>query len=87
MGREPARLVLGIDQLPIHGDIEDAAAALDQLRLDSRSLLDRVRQTGGVGEVVSLHAVCDRDVHRVLVSLSNHSFGAVVRRARLRVYS
>ena len=55
--------MFGIDQVPIHNDVEDAAAALDQFGLDARCILDRVRQTGGLRGVVSLHAVSDADFH------------------------
>ena len=44
-------------------DVEDAAGALDHGRHDVEAFLDRVRQTGGCREVVSLHAVFDADVH------------------------
>lgn len=55
--------MFGINQVPIHDDVKDSAAALDQLRLDTRCLLDRVRQTGGLRGVVSLHAVGDAYLH------------------------
>jgi hypothetical protein len=44
-------------------DIEHAAAAADELRLDTEFLFDRGRQTGGPGKVVSNAAVFDRQVH------------------------
>jgi hypothetical protein len=44
-------------------DVEDPAAPLDQLWLDSEFLLDALRQTGGARAVVSNHAVFDRDLH------------------------
>jgi hypothetical protein len=56
--------MFGINQVPIHDDVKDSAAALDQLRLDTRCLLDRVRQTGGLGSVISLHTVRYGNVHR-----------------------
>ena len=55
--------MFGIDQVPIHNDVEDSAAALDQFRLDTRRFLNRVRQTGGLRGVVSLHAVSNADLH------------------------
>ena len=64
IGREAAGLVFRVDPLPVDGDIEDSAAPLDQFRLDSRTLLNCFRQTGGIGQVVSLHAVGDGDLHR-----------------------
>jgi len=60
---EAADLILGEDVRPIDGDIENAAAAFDEFRLDSRVLFDFVRQTGGRGVVVSLHAVRDGNLH------------------------
>ena len=60
---EPTDLILGEDQFSVGGDIEDAAAAFDELGLDAVGLLDGLRQTGGFGEVVSLHAVLDADLH------------------------
>jgi hypothetical protein len=54
--------VLRINPLPIHDDVEDSAATGNQLRLDAGVPLDRVRQTGGLGEIVSLLAVGDGDV-------------------------
>jgi hypothetical protein len=61
---EPAGLMLTVDQSAIHLYIEDPAAALDQFRLDAVLLLDRSRQTGSLGQVVSFDAVGDGDSHR-----------------------
>ena len=47
--------------------VENAATALDHLGLDAEFALDRLRQTGGRGVVVSLHAVFDTDVHQASV--------------------
>jgi hypothetical protein len=63
--REAARLVLGEDLLSVDDDVEDPATAGNQLRLDSERLLQRGRQTGGRGQVVSTSAVGDDDVHEV----------------------
>ena len=63
MLRETPGFILGVDQLPIHPDIEDALSAFDELGLDAVRLLDGRRQTGSVREVVSNHAVLDRDLH------------------------
>jgi hypothetical protein len=60
---EPARLVLGEDEVSVHDDIEDSPAALDQLRLDIELFGDSGRQTGGLREVVSGYAVGNRYVH------------------------
>ena len=43
--------------------VEDAARPFDQLRLHLELALDRIRQTGGCGEVVSLPTVLDGDFH------------------------
>lgn len=63
--------MFGIDQVPIHNDVEDAAAALDQFGLNARCILDRVRQTGGLRGVVSLHAVSNADFHPETLRLLN----------------
>ena len=56
-------LVLGVDELIVHLDVEDPAVALLELRVDAVALLQLGRQTGGSGEVVSLRAVGDADLH------------------------
>ena len=56
-------LVLGVDELIVHLDVEDPAVALLELRVDAVALLQLGRQTGGSGEVVSLGAVGDPDFH------------------------
>jgi hypothetical protein len=55
--------VLGEDLLTVDADVEDAAAAADELTVDTEFTLDLSRQTGGSGEVVSNAAVVDSDVH------------------------
>jgi len=55
--------VLGEEQLAVERDVENPAAALDELRLDAERLLDRGRQTGSPGQVVSGAAVGNGDVH------------------------
>lgn len=62
---EPAGFLLAVDQLAVDLDIEDAAAAFDQLAGDAELALDRIRQTGGLGLVVSLHAEFNRNAHLV----------------------
>src|SRR5687768_14739725 len=61
---EAACLVFGVDQRAVRGDIEYAAAALDQLGLRAELLRDLGRQTGGPRQVVSALAVLDGDAHR-----------------------
>ena len=63
LGKAP-RLVFAVDQVSVGFDVENTALALDELGLDSEFVLDRFRQTGGLGQVVSLHAIGDRHVHR-----------------------
>ena len=63
MFREPADVVLAPDLQVIDVHIEHPTRSFDQLRADVEFLLDRFRQTGGGGEVVSLSAVFDTDVH------------------------
>jgi hypothetical protein len=77
---EAAQLFLGEDEVVPYGDLEDATAAANQLRLDAELLLDLSRQTGGTGVVVSARAVLDRDMgdrdvggHGVLLSPSHYS--------------
>lgn len=61
--REPACVVLVPDILPVDVDVEHAAGPLDQRRIDTEFCLDRLRQTGGLGQVASLAAVSDGYVH------------------------
>jgi hypothetical protein len=69
VGREPVNFVFAEDRVAIDDDIEDAAFALDQRCIDSGCLFYRFRQTGGLGRVVSLHAIGDRNLHRVFSSV------------------
>jgi hypothetical protein len=61
--REPAYVVLAPNLRAVDVNVEDAAGAFDQLRINAELLLDCFRQTGGCRKVVSLHAILDRDVH------------------------
>lgn len=54
--------VVGPDDVSSDGDLNDAAAALDKTGCDAGISPDGVRQTGGPGLVVSLHAVLDANV-------------------------
>jgi hypothetical protein len=56
-------LVLGVHQLVIDLDVEDALVALLDFGVDAVALLELGRQTGGRREVVSLGAVGDPDLH------------------------
>ncbi len=68
MFRKSAGLVLAEDSSAVNHHVKNAPGPLDELRLDSNLLGDRLRQTGGLGVVVSLTAVCDGDVHRIFCS-------------------
>ena len=72
--REAAQLLLGEDEVVSHGDLEDPAAATDELGLDAELLLDLGRQTGGTGIIVSARAVFDGDMgrHGSLLSASHY---------------
>jgi len=56
---EAACLVLGENEIPVNNHIEDAAFALDQLRLRAEVFGYCGRQTGGLGKVVSRYTVGD----------------------------
>ena len=43
--------------------VEDAARPFDQFRLHLELALDRIRQTGGCGEIISLPTILDGDFH------------------------
>jgi hypothetical protein len=66
---EAADLVFGEDQVAVHFDVEDAAAAFNQFAVDVDGFFDRVRQTGGFGLVISHPAVLDADMHGVAPSV------------------
>ena len=68
MFRKLTGLMLRVNQLAVDLHVEDAAAALDQFGINPCRCFDCVRQTGGCGRVVSLHAVSDADVHNVTPS-------------------
>jgi hypothetical protein len=53
---------LGEQQLAVAAHLEDAAAPLDQLDGEPEAILNRIRQTGGSGQVVSDDAVLDGDL-------------------------
>jgi hypothetical protein len=76
---EAAELLLGEDHLVADGDLEDAARALDQLRLDAEALADVGRQTGGARVVVSGDAVLDPYVRHVSTSGGDYRPGRLGR--------
>lgn len=58
-----ADLLLAEQELIAGFHVENSAVAGDELGFDVVCFLDRGRQTGGLGEVVSLGAVGDADLH------------------------
>lgn len=57
-------LILGEDQLAVFFHVEDSAAAWNEFDIRGReSLFKFSLQTGGFGQVVSLHAVMNIDLH------------------------
>ena len=63
--RETVGVLIRVGELPVDGDLEDAAHPFLQASVDAVLALDGGLQTGGLREVVSLPAVQDLDVHRV----------------------
>lgn len=55
--------MLAPDLLAVDMDIENSARAFDQLGIDAELFLDRSRQTGGLGKIISLRAILDRNGH------------------------
>ncbi|MEK7709398.1 MAG: hypothetical protein AAB324_01505 [candidate division NC10 bacterium] len=66
-----------VDDLSVDGDGEDAAVALFEAGGDAELLLDGGLQTGGLGEVVSLSAVGDQNVHPFLLELMNAVYAII----------
>ena len=67
VGREPIRLLVGVRERAVDGDFEDAAHTFLQAGVEAVLALDGGLQTGGLGEVVSLAAVRDLDLHPILL--------------------
>ena len=65
----PSHLVFREQDLPVHLDVEDTSGALHQQGIETELFLDLGRQPGGPRQVVSAHAVGDRDPHGVLPSM------------------
>ena len=61
--RKNSGVVLRVNLLAIGDDIEDASATFDQLALDTCRCSHCVRQTDGIGRVISLDAVRNGNVH------------------------
>jgi hypothetical protein len=82
MLREAPRLMLAVDQVPVDTDVEDTPATLDELALNVKLILDRGRQTGSLGLIVSLHTVFNRDSHGMLrADLSNKRVSVLAKRS------
>ncbi len=61
---EASGLFFGVDQLSLDADVKNATAPLDQLHLDPViPAPNRVRQTGGLGTIVSLASITYRYFH------------------------
>jgi hypothetical protein len=74
--RETAGLLLGEQELVVDRDLEDSAAAFEELGPEAELRLDLVRQTGGTRVVVSDGAVLDGDVrHTILLSRPDYKTG------------
>lgn len=65
---EPARVVFRPDLRAIDVYVEHAPGTFDELGRDAEALFECIRQTGGLGEVVSLAAILDAEFHRVHLS-------------------
>jgi hypothetical protein len=62
--RKSICLVFRENQNAVGGDIEDPILVPDQFRLRSKVRKNRGRQTGSLGQVVSLSTVSNGDMHR-----------------------
>ncbi len=71
VGREAEGLVLRVDELPVEGDVEDAAVPALEVSGQPELLLDGGLQTGGLGVVVSFGAVGDQDLHTLTPLLTS----------------
>ena len=66
---EASCLGLGEDQFLVRYDVKDSTAAAYEFTLDAGLVADRGRQTGGLGEIISLSAVGDADLHELLLGV------------------
>ena len=64
---ESIRRLVGVDHVVVDRHFEDPAEAFLQNGGDAVLVLDGGLQTGGLGEIVSLSAISDLDVHRLLL--------------------
>ena len=73
MFREAAGLELAPDLGAVDLHVEDPSGPFDQLHVGGKTALDRIRQTGGLWQVVSLAAVFDRHSHDGLSPEHKHT--------------
>ena len=71
--REPARFELGENEFTIDFNVEDPVSPGNQLGLNTQTVAQFIRQTGGLGFVVSLRAIVDLNFHGV----SPHDFSRI----------
>jgi len=60
---EAIRILVGVGEMIVDRHLEDATDTFLEARGDAVPVLDGGLQTGGLGQVVSLAAVKDLDVH------------------------
>ena len=74
VGRKPIRRLVRVDDVVVDRDFKDSGVPFLERRRDAVLVLDGGLQTGGLGQVVSLSAVSDLDVHpRLLAESGSHS--------------
>jgi hypothetical protein len=61
--RKAVRLVLRKDPVAVDDNVEDAALARQNFRVDAQLPFDRGCQTGSLGTIVSTNAILNGDVH------------------------
>ncbi len=69
IGGETVQCFFAENQMTVNAHFEDASAGGDQFGLDVKFVVDRFRQTGGAGFVVSNLAVFDGNMHGTLLSV------------------
>ena len=62
---KPIRRLVRVDGPAVDRDLEDAADAFPQAGGEAVLVLDGGLQTGGLGQIVSLAAVQDLDIHAI----------------------
>jgi hypothetical protein len=68
-----ARVMFGVDLPTVDFDVKDPPPALNQFGFNACGVPNCVRQTGGFGQVVSLHTVGNADLHRLSSSLQENN--------------